>query len=372
MWPRFVPRISCTRHRLEGRSGNIKRETFGITPEGKAVDAFTLTNARGLEVRVINYGGIITSLLAPDRSGNLADIVLGFDALDGYLDNKPYFGAIIGRYTNRIADGKFILDGREYTLAKNNGTNSLHGGLRGYNKVTWEAEPFHNQQQTGVILIYRSKDGEEGYPGNLGVKVTYTLTGENELIFDYEAETDKATAINLTQHTYFNLAGEGNGDVLGHELWLNADRFTPVDKTLIPTGELRSVRGTPLDFTQPTRLGARIDATYNQLAFAGGYDHNFVINGEDHKPKLTARVREPNSGRVLEAHTTEPGVQLYSGNFLDGSAVGKHGHAYQKREAFCLETQHFPDSVHHSHFPSTILRPGQRFHSQTIFKFSVE
>jgi aldose 1-epimerase len=350
---------------------NVKKEAFGTTPEGKPVDCYTLTNSHGLEVRVINYGGIIASLRVPDRSGKLADVVLGFDNLSGYLDNKPYFGAIIGRYANRIANGKFTLDGREYTLAKNNGTNSLHGGLKGFNKVIWQAEPFSNQQGRGIILAYTSKDGEEGYPGNLQVKVTYTLTERNELVIDYEATTDKATPINLTQHTYFNLAGEGNGNVLGHELWLNADRFTPIDQTLIPTGEIQSVKGTPLDFTHPTTIGARIKDDYDQLVIAHGYDHNFVINRKDDKLELVASVHEPESGRVLEAYTTQPGVQLYSANFLDGTVVGKHGHAYKQREAFCLETQHFPDSPNHPKFPSTILRPGETFHSKTVYKFSI-
>lgn len=323
-------------------------------------------------MQVINFGGIITSLRVPDRNGNFADIALGFDNLEGYLENKPYFGAIIGRCGNRIANGRFSLDGHEYTLAMNNGSNSLHGGLVGFNKVIWKAEPFQNDQGRGVILSYTSKDGEEGYPGNLQSKVTYTLSDKNELIFDYHATTDKATPINLTQHTYFNLAGEGTGVVLGHELRLNAERFTPIDKNLITTGEIRSVEGTPLDFTRPTTIGSRIAGKYDQLVLARGYDHNFVITGERDTLKFTARVHEPKSGRVLEAYTTEPGVQFYSGNFLDGTIVGKHGHAYEQREGFCLETQHFPDSPNHPEFPSTILRPGKTFQSRTVFKFSVE
>lgn len=350
----------------------VKKESYGKTANGTSVDLFTLTNSRGIEVRVTNFGGIITSLRVPDKNGKLADIVLGFDNLDGYLENKPYFGAIIGRYANRIANGKFTLDGHEYTLAKNNGPNSLHGGLKGFNKVVWQAEPFRNQQGTGVNLSYTSKDGEEGYPGNLHVKVSYTLTDKNELIINYEPTTDKATPLNLTQHTYFNLAGEGNGDVLGHEVQLNADRFTPVDNNLIPTGELRAVKGTPLDFTQPFAIGARINDPYEQLVIAHGYDHNFVVNRKDDSLQNAARVREPKSGRVLEVYTTEPGIQLYSANFLDGTIVGKHGYAYKQREAFCLETQHFPDSPNHPGFPSTILRPGKTFHSRTVFKFSAE
>ncbi|HEX6504335.1 MAG TPA: aldose epimerase family protein [Terriglobales bacterium] len=351
---------------------DVKKESYGKTAGGTPVDLYTLTNSHGIEVRVTNFGGIVTSLRVPDKNGKLADIVLGFDNLDGYLENKPYFGAIIGRYANRIANGKFTLDGHEYTLAKNNGPNSLHGGLKGFNKVVWLAEPFRNQQGTGVNLSYTSKDGEEGYPGNLHVKVSYTLTDKNELIINYEATTDKATPLNLTQHTYFNLAGEGNGDVLGHEVQLNADRFTPVDNNLIPTGELRAVKGTPLDFTQPFAIGARINDPYEQLVIAHGYDHNFVVNRKDDSLEKAARVHEPKSGRVLEVYTTEPGIQLYSANFLDGTIVGKHGYAYKQREAFCLETQHFPDSPNHPSFPSTILRPGKAFHSRTVFKFSVD
>lgn len=353
------------------RKLSVERSSFGTTPDGHAVDLYTITNSHGLEVRTINFGGIIVSLKVPDKSGALADVVLGFDDLQGYLENKPYFGAIVGRYANRIANGKFVLDGVEYHLAKNNGPNSLHGGLKGFNKVLWHAEPFSNKQGAGVIYTYTSPDGEEGYPGNLKTKVTYTLTNQNELEVDYEATTDKATPINLTQHSYFNLAGEGSGDVLNHVLMLKADRFTPVDKNLIPTGELRAVKGTPLDFTTPTAIGARINDDYEQLVIAGGYDHNYVVNRKSNDLVLAARVSEPKSGRTLEVYTTQPGIQLYTGNFLDG-IKGKHGHAYQKRDAFCLETQHFPDSPNHPEFPSTILRPGQTFHSRTVFKFSAK
>jgi aldose 1-epimerase len=350
----------------------VRQETFGKTADGKSVDLYTLTNSNGLEVRAMTYGGIIVSMRVPDRKGKLADIVLGHDDFDGYLVNPPYFGAIVGRYANRIANGTFTLDGVKYTLPKNDGQNTLHGGLIGFNKVIWEAKEFKNEKGVGVAFNYLSKDGEEGFPGNLKVKVSYTLTNENQLIIDYEATTDKATPLNLTQHTYFNLAGEGNGDILAHEVMLNADRFTPADKTLIPTGEIRPVKGTPLDFTTPTAIGARINDNYEQLVIGHGYDHNFVIKRKDNSLTLAARAREPNSGRVLEVFTTEPAVQLYSGNFLDGTLVGKQGHAYKKREGFCLETQHFPDSPNHPDFPSTILRPGTTFRSQTVFKFSAE
>jgi aldose 1-epimerase len=356
-----------------GKQG-VKKEPFGTLPDGTPVDLYTMTNAQGMEIRATNYGGIVVSLRVPDKKGNLDDIALGFDDLKGYLANSPYFGAIIGRYGNRIANGKFTLDGKEYTLARNNGPNSIHGGLKGFNKVVWQAERFQNPQGVGVILTYTSKDGEEGYPGNLKTKVTYTLTDKNEWIIDYEAVTDKATPVNLTEHTYFNLAGEGKGDVLGHILKLNASRFTPVDHNLIPTGKLRPVKGTPMDFTQPTSIGARIDADYKQLRLGRGYDHNFVNEsarkGSD--PVIAARVKEPVSGRVLEVYTTEPGLQLYTGNFLDGTITGKQGHIYKRRYGFCLETQHFPDSPNHPDFPTTILRPGQTYHSRTIYKMSAE
>ena len=349
----------------------MKQEIFGDV-QGSSVELYTLTNAHGLEVRTTNYGGIIVSLRVPDKRGRMDDVVLGFDELAGYLDNKPYFGAIIGRYANRIARARFTLDGVQYSLAANDGLNSLHGGNKGFNKVVWKAEPFENSKGVGVILTYTSKDGEEGYPGNLKVNVTYTLTDQDELIFDYEATTDKATPLNLAQHTYFNLAGEGRGDILGHELTLNADRFTPVDKTLIPTGELRAVKNTPLDFTKSTTIGARINENDEQLILGHGYDHNFVIRRTGPGPELAARVHEPETGRVLEVYTTEPGVQFYSGNFLDGTLTGKQGHVYKQRFGFALETQHFPDSPNHPDFPSTILRPGEVYRSRTICKFSVE
>jgi aldose 1-epimerase len=327
-----------------------------------------------MEVRAMTYGGIIVSIRVPDKNGKIADVVLGHEKLEGYLPNPPYLGAIVGRYANRIANGAFTLDGAKYTLPKNDGPNTLHGGLSGFNQKVWEGKEFKNAKGVGVAFTYLSKDGEEGFPGNLNAKVSYTLTNENQLILDYEATSDKATPINLSQHSYFNLAGEGNDDILKHQIMLNADRFTPVDKTLIPTGELRVVQGTPLDFNTPTAIGARIDDQYEQLVLGHGYDHNFVLNrpNEDGGLTLAARVHEPTSGRVLEVSTTEPAVQFYSGNFLDGSIVGKNGHVYKKRYGFCLETQHYPDSPNHPDFPSTILKPGKTFHSETIFKFSTE
>ena len=349
----------------------VKKQPFG-TREGRPVNLYTLTNSHGLEVRAMNYGGIIVSIRVPDRKGQLADIVLGHETLDGYTPNPPYFGAVVGRYANRIANGTFTLEGKTYTLPKNDGPNTLHGGVkRTFDKVVWDDEPLKGGK-AGVVLTYLSKDGEEGFPGNLKVKVTYTLTDANELVIDYEATTDKATPINVSQHSYFNLAGEGTGDILNHELMLNADRFTPVDKTLIPTGELRPVKGTPFDFTTSTRIGARIDDNYDQLELGRGYDHNFVINRKGNGLELAARAYEPASGRVLEVSTDQPGVQFYTGNFLDGTVTGKQGHVYKHRYGFCLETQHFPDSPNHPEFPSAILKPGEKFHSKTVFKFSTK
>jgi aldose 1-epimerase len=347
-----------------------QQQPFG-TREGRPITLYTLTNVHGLEVKAMNYGGIIVSIRVPDRKGQFADIVLGHETLEGYIPNPPYIGAVVGRYANRIANGTFTLDGKTYTLAKNDGPNTLHGGVaRTFDKVVWEGQPAKGKN--GVTFTYLSKDGEEGFPGNLTIKVTYTLTDENELVVDYEATTDKATPINVSQHSYFNLKGEGNGDILDHEIMINADRFTPVDKNLIPTGELRPVKGTPLDFTKPTRIGARIDDNYDQLVLGRGYDHNFVINRKGEGLTFAARVHEPTSGRVLEVSTTQPGVQFYTGNFLDGTVTGKHGHVYKRRYAFCLETQHFPDSPNHPEFPSTILRPGETFRSKTVFKFSAK
>ena len=348
----------------------IKKQAFGKTADQKTVDIYTLTNANGVEARIMTYGGAVVSLKVPDRNGKLGDVVLGYDRLDGYLKNNPYFGSIIGRYGNRIARGRFSLNGREYKLAQNNGENHLHGGIKGFDKVIWKAGEVNSKDGVGLKLTYISKDGEEGYPGNLSVTVTYTLTNNNELMIDYSATTDKETIVNLTHHSYFNLAGEGS--ILNHELMINADRFTPVDQGLIPTGELRSVKRTPMDFTQATTIGARIDQPDEQLIAGRGYDHNWVLNRSDNGLTLAARVYEPVTGRVMEVYTTEPGLQFYSGNFLDGSITGKGGQVYHRRYGFCLETQHFPDSPNKPNFPSTVLKPGEKYSTRTIYKFTTK
>ncbi len=348
----------------------VQQKAFG-TRDGRPVTLYTLTNSHGVEVHAMNYGGIILSIRVPDRKGQLADIVLGHDALEGYTPNPPYLGAIVGRYANRIANGTFTLDGKTYTLPKNDGPNTLHGGTtRTFDKVVWDAEPLKGK--TGVAFTYLSKDGEEGFPGNMKVTVTYTLSDANELTIDYQATTDKASPINVSQHSYFNLKGEGNGEILDHEIMINADRFTPVDKNLIPTGELKLVKGTPFDFTTSTKIGARIEDKDEQLTLGHGYDHNFIINRKGPGLTTAARVYEPTTGRVLEVSTTQPGVQFYTGNFLDGTVTGKEGHVYKRRFGFCLETQHFPDSPNHPDFPTTILKPGEKFHQTTVFKFSAK
>jgi aldose 1-epimerase len=350
---------------------SMNKQPFGKTADGQAVDLFTLSNSKGMEVAITNFGGIVVSLKVPDRSGKIDDVVLGYDQLDGYLTNKAYFGALIGRYGNRIAHGQFKLGGNTYNLPKNDGDNTLHGGTTGFNKRVWTAKDVSATKGPALELSYLSKDGEEGFPGNLSVKVVYTLTEQNELRIEYSATTDKETVVNLTNHSYFNLAGQGNGDILGHELMLNADRFTPVDQTLIPTGELRPVKDTPFDFTKATAIGARINQDEQQLKFGKGYDHNWVLNGGiKTTPALAAEAYDPKSGRLLQVLTTEPGVQFYSGNFLDGTITGKDGKVYNLRNGFCLETQHFPDSPNHANFPSTALKPGQHYHTTTIFKFS--
>ncbi len=334
----------------------------------------TLRSPSGIELDVMTYGGTVTRLLAPDRHGETADIVLGHEWLESYLAGTPYFGAIVGRYGNRIAGGRFSLDDSEYELAVNNGPNHLHGGLVGFDKVVWQAEPYETESESGVVLTYVSADGEEGYPGELSVSVTYALTASGELRIDYEAVTTRPTVVNLTHHGYWNLAGHGAGEIVDHELQIHANRFTVVDETLIPTGELRPVEGTPFDFRQSEVIGARIDAEDVQLAFAGGYDHNFVIDGwtEGGGPRPAAVLHDPASGRTMEVLTTEPGMQFYSGNFLDGSDFGKGGVAYGRRTGLCLETQHFPDSPNQRAFPSTVLRPGETYRSTTVYRFSAE
>lgn len=350
---------------------SMKKQPFGKTQDGQAVDLYTLTNPSGMEVSITNFGGIVVTLKVPDRHGKLDDVVLGYDDLAGYTTNPAYFGAIIGRYGNRIAHGQFILDGATYRLFKNDGDNTLHGGKVGFNKRVWTGKDVSGTEGPALELTYMSKDGEEEFPGNLDVRVTYTLTDRNELHIDYFATTDKPTVVNLTNHSYFNLAGQGNGDILGHEVTLHADRFTPVDLTLIPTGELRAVKGTPFDFTKPTAIGARINQDDQQLKLARGYDHNWVLNsGGKGGPSLAAEAYDPKTGRVLDVLTTEPGVQFYTGNFLDGTIHGKDRKVYNLRYGFCLETQHFPDSPNHPSFPSTVLRPGQEYKTSTMFKFS--
>jgi aldose 1-epimerase len=349
----------------------VARGRFGMLRNQTPVEVYTLTNANGVEMRAITYGGIITSLKVPDRAGRFDDVVLGFDAIDGYLKDPPYFGALVGRYGNRIAKGQFTLDGRTYKLATNNGPNHLHGGVKGFDKVLWSAVPAEGPEGVSVTFTRTSPDGEEGYPGNLQVSVRYLLTDKNELAIDYRATTDKATPVNLTQHSYFNLAAD-SGDILGHELTLNASRYTPVDDTLIPTGEIATVQGTPFDFRQATAIGARIDTGHVQLKNGNGYDHNWVLDRTGAGLARAATVFEPKTGRTLEVATTEPGLQFYTGNFLDGTITGKGGRVYERRTGFCLETQHYPDSPNHANFPSTIVRPGQAYASKTVFTFGVK
>ncbi|HKR08409.1 MAG TPA: aldose epimerase family protein [Gemmatimonadaceae bacterium] len=352
----------------------VQRTSFGTMEVDPPVELFTLRNPHGIEIQLTNYGGIITSIKTPDRNGHFADIVLGYDSLDGYLRSSPYFGAIVGRYANRIARGLFTLDGTTYHLAVNNGPNSLHGGVRGFDKVIWMARPFETGVGQGVMLDYTSRDGEEGYPGTLRAHVTYTLTPDDRLVVDYAATTDKATPINLSQHTYWNLAGDASRDILDHILTINADAITPVDSTLIPTGEITPVEGTPFDFRRPTAIGARINQKQDtQIRYGNGYDHNFVLNPTRTSGSLTlaARLVEPTSGRTLAVYTNQPGLQFYSGNFLDGSITGKGGRVYRFRWGLCLETQHYPDSPNHPNFPSTILRPGEQYRSRTVFQFGV-
>lgn len=348
----------------------LHKRDFGTDTEGRPVHLYTLTNANGMEVAIANYGGIVVSVRVPDRSGHFDDVVLGFDGLAGYLQDQPYFGAIVGRYANRIANGRFQLNGVEYGLALNNNGNSLHGGLKGFDKALWDAKDTSTSLEPSLELTYVSRDGEEGYPGTLRVTVRYTLTSNNELRIEYAANTDKDTVLNLTNHSYFNLAGAGNGDILDHVVEVNADSYTPVNSNLIPTGELKPVEHGPLDFRKPKSIGERIESDNEQLRLAGGYDHNFVLNRDGDGIVFAARVTEPNTGRVLEVFTSEPGMQLYTGNFLN-ALQGKGGTAYTRRSGLCLETQHFPNSPNQSNFPSTVLRPDQRFESVTVYRFSV-
>jgi aldose 1-epimerase len=346
----------------------LEKHAFGKTADGTAVDQYVLRNGRGLTAKIITYGGIITELDVPDRNGKAGDVVLGFDNLDGYLKGHPYFGAIVGRVANRIAKGKFTLDGKDYTLAVNNGPNHLHGGKVGFDKRVWTAEGINKAEDVGVQLTYRSPDGEEGYPGNLTVTVIYRLTPQNELRIEYTATTDKATPINLSNHTYFNLAGPGSGNVLGHEIMIAADRYTPTDDTLIPTGAIKEVKGTPYDFTSYHAIGSRFDQLKGEPR---GYDVNYVLRGDSKGLHLAALAYEPKTGRVLQVDTTEPGVQFYTGNFLDGSIKGRGG-VYQQHQGFCLETQHFPDAIHHPNFPSAVLRPGQTYTQTTVWRFTTK
>jgi aldose 1-epimerase len=348
---------------------NLTKQTFGKTADGQNVDLYTIRNSRGFEAKITNYGGIVVSLKVPDRNGKFDDVVLGFNDFNSYLKNDPYLGAIIGRYGNRIAKGRFTLNGVEYKLAQNNGENHLHGGIKGFDKVVWTGSARSTKDGAEVVLTYLSKDGEEGYPGNLNVTVVYRLTN-NELRIDYSATTDKDTVTNLTHHSYFNLAGEGNGDILNHVVTINANHFVPTDAGSIPTGELKPVAGTPFDFLQPAAIGARINQDDEQLKFGRGYDHTWVINGRPGTMRLAATAYEATSGRLMQVWTTEPGMQFYTGNFLDGTLTGKSGKAYAQRTGFCFETQHYPDSPNQPSFPTTTLRKGQTYKSSTIYRFS--
>lgn len=351
-------------------AGDLRKESFGTTPQGEAVERYTLVNAHGTTVSFMTYGGIVTEIRVPDRAGRPANVVLGFARLEDYLAGHPFFGALAGRYANRIAKGRFVLDGEEHRLATNGGACSLHGGRVGFDKRVWRAEAVMADGAPAVRLAYLSPDGEEGYPGNLDVRVTYGLSDANEFRIDYRATTDRPTVVNLTNHSYFNLAGEGSGDILGHVVRLNAGAYTPVDPDLIPTGEVAPVAGTPFDFREPVAIGARIRMAHPQLARGRGYDHNFVLDGpHGGAPRLAAEVLEPGSGRTLTVRTTEPGVQFYTGNFLEGRLAGASGRLYRQSDGFCLETQHFPDSPNQAAFPSTVLRPGETWQSTTIFAF---
>lgn len=348
----------------------VTKHSFGKTSTGENIDIYTLRNLNGMETQITNYGGIVVSLLAPDRNGTFGDVVLGFSDLENYLKPHPNFGALIGRYGNRIAKGRFKLNGVEYKLAVNNGENHLHGGIKGFDKVIWTGRAIKTKAGPAVVLTYLSKDGEEGYPGNLRVRVVYTLTNNNELKIDYSAKTDKNTVTNLTHHSYFNLLGEGNGNILNHQIMINANRFVPTDEGSIPTGELRGVADTPFNFPKLTTIGARINQDDEQLKFGNGYDHTWVIDGRAGTLRHAASAYEPFSGRLMEVWTTEPGMHLYTGNFLDGTLTGKSGKLYPRRSGFCLETQHYPDSPNQPSFPTTTLRKGATYRSTTLYRFS--
>lgn len=347
----------------------ISQQPFGVTGDGEPVTLYTLTSASGVAVSVMNYGGIIQSIRTPDRAGQMGEITLGFDSLDRYLAPHPFFGALVGRFANRIGNARFALDGAEISLAQNNGANHLHGGVSGFDKKAWQAHPFESGASCSLHLAYTSWDGEENYPGTLSVQVIYTLAGDS-LRIDYAAVTDKPTILNLTNHAYFNLAGQG--DILGHQMQIHADFFTPIDHTLITTGEIRPVAGTALDLRQPAAIGAAIDADDEQIRVGGGYDHNFVVRGAPGALRPAASVVEPSTGRTLEVETTQPGVQFYSGNMMPATMPGRTGQEYPRRGGFCLETQHYPDSPNKPQFPSPVLRPGQRYQQTTLFRFGVE
>ena len=375
---RFLATVLClgTAVSLTAGVSSVQVTPFGKTKDGREAQLYTLVNATGMKADVTNYGAIIVRLFAADRTGRLDDIVLGYNTIDEYIAATPYFGAVVGRYGNRIAAGKFTLEGKTYSLATNNSPGDkpchLHGGLVGFDKVLWSAEPLLVNNTPGLKLRYVSKDGEEGYPGNLSITVQYWLGNDNSLKIEYLATTDKATPLNLTQHSYFNLKGEGNGDILGHVLTFKASKTTPVDIGLIPTGKFAPVAGTPFDFTTPHAIGDRVNADNEQMKFGGGYDHNWVLDSQTGKLALAATVFEPTTGRTMEVWTEEPGLQFYCGNFLDGTNVGKSGRPYKFRNGFCLETQHYPDSPNQPAFPSTILRPGQKYQTSTIYKFSAK
>ena len=354
-----------------GQTRGVTKQTWGTTKAGEGVDLYTLTNAKGASVQIATLGGTVVSIKVPDKAGALGDVVLGFDSLDGYLGAHPFFGVLVGRYGNRIGNAAFTLDGKAYTLAKNNGVNSLHGGLKGFDKYVWKTREVTSAEGLALELTHVSPDGDEGFPGTLSVTVRYTWTDANGLRIDYAATTDKPTVLNLTNHSYFNLSAGASPTILDHTLQLLADKYTPVDKGLIPTGELRPVAGTPFDFTKARRVGESIDADDEQIRFGGGYDHNFVFGGAPGTMRLGARVADPVSGRIMDLTTTEPGVQFYTGNFLDGSVKGRGGKPYVKRSGLCLETQHYPDSPNKPDFPSVVLRPGQTYKTTTQYTFSV-